>query len=219
MPEYLESSLNHFPFRHFFFYVWYNWLNINCIFGWMDRMAWWASLLSTAGIRLNTAYLHTTRIEFIQCAGKSLFLAYSGRIMSFWLFFPPCLFGFVPTLRIFQPQTFICKLINDLHLTPQYEKMRAHCSSLQICLRFNSLSYKKSEKSSKPSRLLTAGVWSKLLLVLEGNGRVRVHTSTSIFLGIYFVQNIFGLCIKLTCLLLTIDSWLTSYITAISRLL
>lgn len=107
---------------------------------WMDGLAWWASLLSTTGIRLNTAYLHTTRIEFIQCAGKSLFLAYSGRIMSFWFIylFSPCLFGFLPTLRIFRQRTFICKLINDLHLTARYEKMRAHCSSLQIGLRFHS---------------------------------------------------------------------------------
>lgn len=85
----------------------------------MDGLAWWASLLSTAGIRLNTAYLHTTRIEFIQCAGKSLFLAYSGRIMSFrffYLFFFSALFGCFPTLRIFQPLKFICKLINDRHL-------------------------------------------------------------------------------------------------------
>lgn len=64
----------------------------------MDGPAWWASLLSTAGIRLNTAYLHTTRVEFIQSAGKSLFLAYSGRIMSQWFFFfPPCLTVWLPT--------------------------------------------------------------------------------------------------------------------------
>lgn len=112
----------------------------------MDGLAWWASLLSTAGIRLNTAYLHTTRIEFIQGAGKSLFLAYSGRIMSFWFFFFPSLFGFFPTLRIFQPQKFICKLINDLHLTARYEKMRAYCPTLQIGLRSNSFSYERSER-------------------------------------------------------------------------
>lgn len=80
------------------------------------------------------------------------------------------LFGFFPTLRIFQLWKFICKLINDRHLTPRYEKMRAHCSSLQIGLCSNSFSCERSEKVLEALKVVDRGNLQQTSSVLEGSG-------------------------------------------------
>lgn len=143
----------------------------------MDGLAWLASLLSTAGIRLNTAYLHTTRIEFIQGAGKSLFLAYSGRIMSFWFFFfPVCLassqhWEFSSRRNSFANSLMICILRHNMR---KWERIVPPCKSAFAPTAFP---MREVKESSEPSRLLTAGNWCKLLQLwkdAEGRG-TRKH--------------------------------------------
>lgn len=180
----------------------------------MDGLAWWASLLSTTGIRLNTAYLHTTRIEFIQCAGKSLFLAYSGRIMSFWFFFSPsaCLassqhWEFSSCENSFANSLMIGILRHDMR---KWERIVPPCKSA-----FAPAAFPVREAKSPRS---PQGCWPR------GNRwktsfSFRMQTRTlSFFQGCILIlrKNILGLCIRLTCL--NIHSWLTSHISCILRL-
>lgn len=188
----------------------------------MDGLAWWACLLSTTGIRLNTAYLHTTRIEFIQCAGKSLFLAYSGRIMSFWFFFPPaCLassqhWEFFSCGNSFANSLMIGILRHDMR---KWERIVPPCKSA-----FAPTAFPVREAKSPRS---PQGCWPREFAAnffsfrrqrgwVTGWG-ILANTHT-VFLKFYFdsMQNILGLCIRLTCL--AINSWLTSHISCILRL-
>lgn len=94
----------------------------------MDGLAWWASLLSTTRIGLNTCIPPRCRDRIYSVCRQISVSCLLRADYKLLLFFFPHSFGFFPTLRIFQLEKFICKLINDRHLTPRYEKMRAYCS-------------------------------------------------------------------------------------------